>query len=128
MKTKTFKWISSVSSGILGFVTAICIINGNFIIPLTAMALFTVLIATLKMKVKDKEVLTDERMDRVAGKAARLVYIITTYILAIATVIFAALSKTHDVFFGYSAITSATCIGMLLLYIAALSYYNHKKD
>jgi len=128
MKTKTFKWISSVSSGILGFVVAICIINGNFIIPLAGMALFTVLIATLKMKVKDKELLTDERVDKIAGKAAKLVYILTTYILAIATVVFAALSRTNDVFFGYSAITSATCIGMLLLYIAALSYYNHKKD
>ena len=128
MKTKTFKWISSVSSGVIGIIVAVSIIKGDFIIPLIAMALFTVLIATLKTKVKDKELLTDERVDKIAGKAAKLVYILTTYILAIATVIFAALSKTHDVFFGYSAITSATCIGMLLLYIAALSYYNHKKD
>jgi len=125
MKNKTFTWISSLISGILGVIIAISIINGNFIIPLIAMALGTLATATLKMKVTD--IITDERLDRIAGKASKIVYIVTTYALAIATVIFAALSKNYESFFGYAMITATTEIGMLLLYIVTLSYYSNKK-
>ena len=126
MKHKTFKNIIAVSSGLLGFITAISITQGNYIIPLVVMALLTALIATLKMKVKEKTVLTDERIDKIAGKAARITYVITTYILAIATVIFAALSKETPEFFNYALITSVTCGIMFVTYVLAVYYFNKK--
>ena len=126
MKNKTFTLITMVVCAVIGGVTAGFIIKGNYIIPIITMVLGTVLTATLKMKVTD--VITDERLDRIVGKAAKTVYIVTTYALALATVIFAALSKSHESYFGYSVITSSTVIGMLLLYMISLSYYDHKKD
>ena len=127
MKYKTFRKLNIIAAGLLGVIIAISVTLGNAIIPIVAMAIFTALIATFRFRVTDIPI-SDERLDKIAGKASRMVYIITTYILAIATVIFAALSKTYPVFFGYSTLASTTCIGMMLIYIIAFNYYNKKKD
>ncbi len=126
MKYKTFRIASAISSGLLGFITAISITHGNYIIPLTAMAVFAALIATLKMYVTEKKVLTDERIDKIAGKAAKITFVIMLYFLAIATVIFAALSKSTPEFFNYTLITSVTCGIMLVTYLIAVAYFNKK--
>ena len=127
MKNNTFRTVTAITSALLGATIAISVSKGNFIITLVLMAISTALIATLKLRVSDVP-LTDERIDKVAGKAARTVYIIMTYLFAIATVVFAALSKSNSLFSGYMAITSIVCMSMLLLYMAAFAYYNKKRD
>lgn len=113
-------------AAILGIVTAASIIKGNIILPLIAIALVTAFIATIKMKVTD--VISDERDYIVAGKASRIVYLVTTYALVIATIIFASFGKTYSAFFGYSIITVSTGLGMMVLYSITLYYYNKKGE
>ncbi len=126
MKNKTFTLILSLSSFFLGVIAAGCIIKGNWIIPIIAMVLFTVLISTLKLFIKEKTVMTDERIEKISGKAAKITYIIATYLLAVASIIFAAISKNQPEFFWYSAITSISCFGMLIIYSIIFSYLNKK--
>lgn len=126
MKNKIFKVALSLSSFALGVISAVFVTKGNWIIPIIAMAIVTILISALKIRVKDKVVISDERTEVIAGKAARVTWQVMGYSLAIATIIFAALSKTKPEFFEYSIITSASCFGMILTYLIASSYLNRK--
>ncbi len=126
MKNNLFKFILSLSSFTLGVISAVSVTKGNWVIPVITMVLFTVFISTLKLFVKDKEVLIDERIDEISGKAAKMTYVVFTYLLAVATIIFAALSKNQPEFFWYSVITSVTCFGMLIIYSILFSYLNKK--
>lgn len=126
MKNKVYTFILSSSSFVLGIVSAVSVTKGNWIVPIVAMAIVTILVSAIKMRVKDKVVLSDERTEVIAGKAARVTWQVMGYALAVATIVFAALSKTRPEFFEYSVITSASCFAMILTYLLASSYFNRK--
>lgn len=101
------------------FVTA-----GNFIIPLIAFLAAVVLMFLLKRNVEG--VLTDERINNIAGKASRIVLTISVLIMALAGMILIALRELYPQYLIAGYVLSYLGCGMLFLYSILFKYYEKR--
>lgn len=114
----------------LALVIIIAIIIGSFVSAgnyiISIIVIFVSLILMFLLKSKVNKVLTDERIDKIAGRAARITFIISVYFMAIAGLILISLRTKYPEFLitGY-ALSYITC-GMLILYAIIFRYYNLK--
>ena len=97
---------------------------GNFVIPLIVFFLAAVLMFFLKKNVDAK--LTDERMDAIGGKAARMVMTISAILMAIAGIILVSLRNTYPQGLIIGNILIYTECGMMLFYTILFKYYAKK--
>ncbi|MCD6403258.1 MAG: DUF2178 domain-containing protein, partial [Candidatus Aenigmarchaeota archaeon] len=94
--------------------------KGNALLPAVAFSIGMVLIALGKRGVK--EVMEDERTQRISEKASRRIYQVFVMGTALAGTTLIALSKHIEV--GYTLAFSA-CV-LLILYIIFYGYYSRK--
>lgn len=109
----------------LSMTIGIFVSAGNYIIPLIAFVIAASLMYLVKRKVKGF-VLSDERIEKISGKASRITYTITTMFMALGgMVLIAARERYPDyVSIGYT-FSYLACLSMVI-YIIAYGYYNKK--
>ncbi|MFA5352122.1 MAG: DUF2178 domain-containing protein [Candidatus Gracilibacteria bacterium] len=100
--------------------------NGNWIIPLIAFVIAGVIILLLNRKVDVKQ--TDERVEKIGGKAARYIFSFLMLGSAIASLVLTALAKDAQVYqipaYIFSGIVWVGLVGYSVLFY----FFNHKGE
>lgn len=91
MNYKKFKQIKIITTSFVSATIAIAVVYNNIILALAGM-LIGILFLFLVRK-KTKVVLVDERIEKIAGKAARLTYSILTVTIALLSLLFIMIGK-----------------------------------
>ena len=120
MDQKQFAIYAAVVCAIMGAVVGYGVSKGDALLPVIAFSTGIVLIALGKRGVK--EVMEDERTQRISEKASRKIYQVFVMGAALAGTTLIALNKHIEV--GYTLAFSA-CV-LLVLYLVLYSYYNRK--
>ncbi|VVB54036.1 Uncharacterised protein [uncultured archaeon] len=126
MKEKQFKITRIIIAAILSAIVGTSIIHGNTTLPIIAVITAVAIMHILKRQVTD--VLVDERIEKVAGKAAQKTLTIWATAMAAISVLLIAYK---DVLPQYTqtayALSYSTC-GLLLLYSALYHHLYGKPD
>jgi len=120
MDQKQFAIYAALVCAIMGAVVGYGVSKGNALLPVIAFSIGIVLIALGKRGVK--EVMEDERTQRISEKASRKICQVFVMGAALAGTTLIALNKHIEV--GYTLAFSA-CV-LLVLYLVLYSYYNRK--
>ena len=120
MDRKKFAIYAALVCAIMGAVVGYGVSKGNALLPAIAFIIGTVLIALGKRGVK--EVMEDERTERIGEKASRRTYQVFVIGAALIGTTLVALNKHTEV--GYTLAFSACAL--LLLYIIFYGYYSRK--
>jgi uncharacterized membrane protein len=110
---------------LLAAIVSSFVVIGNFIIPLIAFLIASVLMFLLKKSTD--ETLTDERIEKIAGRASRLVFVISVLIMALAGMVLIALRNTYPQYSTIGYTLSYFGCGMMFLYSILFKYYSNKK-
>lgn len=100
--------------------------NGNWVIPLIAFAVAATVIFLLNRKVEEKQ--TDERIEKIGGKAARYTFTILVLGSAIASLVLTALAKDAAIYQIPAYIFSGIVWVGLVLYSILFHFFNHKGE
>ena len=120
MNRKKFAIYAALVCAMMGAVVGYGVSEGNALLPAIAFIIGIVLIALGKRGVK--EVMEDERTERIGEKASRRTYQVFVIGAALIGTTLAALNKHTEV--GYTLAFSACAL--LLLYIIFYGYYSRK--
>ncbi len=125
MSYKTFRMWQGIIGLILGGIIGASVGMGNWVIPIITVIISIIIILILRRKVR--EIVTDERIHIIVGKAARLTLQIVTIGMAVIGAVILIVSRG-----GSPALTQvgfafeyATC-ALLLISSVAYTYYNRK--
>lgn len=110
---------------ILAIIIGIFVTIGNFVVSLVAFLVAIVLMFLLRKNVNAK--LTDERMDIIGGKAARIVMTASALLMAAGGIVLISLRNTHPQYLIIGNILIYTECGMMLLYSILFRYYSNRK-
>lgn len=114
IKEKKFTLYRMLISFVLAVVVAAFAVAGNWVVPVIAIILAVVLMFLLK---KNAGVpLTDERIEKISGKAARIVFSIFSMLAAVAGLVLLALRGTYPQYLAIGYVLSYSAAGMVLLY------------
>jgi uncharacterized membrane protein len=122
MKYEQFRTYMLVLTLILAALVAVFVVAGNYIIPLLAIIVAIGIKITLKKKVKG--VISDERIEGIAGKAAQLTYVLSIFAVTILSLTLIALRKQFPLLEPVAYSLAYVACGIMLLYTAAFKYYN----
>ena len=100
------------------------VVNGNFIIPLFIVLLAMIGMFFLRRRVDG--VLTDERVDAIAGKAARITFFVSVMVLALGGLVIIALRESYPEYYLIGIVAAYFSAGMLVLYSLLFKYYFSK--
>ena len=125
MKYKKFQFYKMIIAFVLAAIIAGFSAAGNYIVPIVALGIAVLLMYVMKTKVK--EVISDERIEKIAGKASYLTYTIATIGCALAGMVLLALRKKYPEYMPVSYTLTYVACGMILLYLIFYKYYNAKK-
>jgi len=120
MNRKKFAIYAALVCAMMGAVVGYGVSEGNALLPAIAFIIGIVLIALGKRGVK--EVMEDERTERISEKASRRTYQVFVIGAALIGTTLVALNKHTEV--GYTLAFSACAL--LLLYIIFYGYYSRK--
>jgi uncharacterized membrane protein len=124
MKYNNFKFYKTVLVIILAILVGVSVTVGNYIIPIIGLVVGVVLLLLLKTNVNT--VLTDERVDKIAGSAAKITMVVSTFGMAIAGVILISLRTKYPEFLLLGNVLAYITCGMLILYAILFKFYNLK--
>ncbi len=122
---KKYKIYQLVIAIVLTAVMGTFVALGNFIIPLIVFAIAFGLMFLLSKNVR--ETLTDERLDRIAGKSAKIVLTVSVVLMAVAGIILISLRNVYSPGLVIGNILIYTECGMMLLYSILFKCYSNKK-
>lgn len=122
---KKFKIYRLIIVIILTAIMSTFVAIGNFIIPLIIFAIAFVVMFLLNKKTK--ELLTDERIDKIAGRASRITMSIFVIIMAVAGITLVALRNVYPQYALLGNVLLFSECGMMLLYFILFKYYSKKK-
>jgi uncharacterized membrane protein len=125
MNYKKYRMYKLVLTIILVAMISTFVSLGNFIASLVVFAVAIILMIILKKNVK--AVLSDERADKVGGKAARIVLSVSALIMAAAGITLVSLRNTHPQYLIIGNILLFLECGMMLFYVILFKYYYNKK-
>ncbi|MBN2014756.1 MAG: DUF2178 domain-containing protein [Candidatus Altiarchaeota archaeon] len=106
--------------------TAFFVVAGNYIIPLLAFVVACGLIYVLKARVDER--LSDERVDGIAGKAARLTFSISAVVMALTGMVLIAVREEYPAYLLTGYVLSYIVCGMMLIYVVFFMYYHRRGD
>jgi uncharacterized membrane protein len=106
---------------VLAIIIGTFVTLGNFIVSLAAFLVAILLMMILRKNVDAK--LTDERMDMVGGKAARIVMTVSALLMAAAGIILISLRNTNHALLTIGNVLVYTECGMMLFYSILFKYY-----
>lgn len=107
---------------ILGGIAGAFIATGNFIIPLISLIIASVILFFLNKNVE--EVLTDERINSIAGRASKIIFVVSTFIMALAGMILVSIREKYPELLITGYILACFACGMMLLYSILFRYYS----
>ncbi len=125
MKYKKYKLYKLLIVLLLAGTVSAFVTAGNFIIPLIAFLIAVVLMFVLNRSVN--EVLTDERINKIAGKAAKITMTVSVLIMALAGLVLIALRETYPQYLITGYVLAYLGCGMLFLYTILFKYYSREK-
>jgi len=120
MNRKQFAMYAALVCAIMGAVVGYGVSKGNALLPVIAFSMGVVLITLGKRGVK--EIMEDERTQRISEKASRRTYEVFVTGAALAGTTLIALNKHIEV--GYTLAFSACAL--LILYMSFYGYYSRK--
>ena len=97
---------------------------GNFVIPLVVFLLAIILMFILKKNVDEH--LTDERINNLAGRASRIVFTVSTIIMALGGMVLIALRENYPQYLIVGYVLSYFACAMMFLYGILFKYYSKK--
>jgi uncharacterized membrane protein len=125
MNNKQYQIVRIIIGVVVGAIVATASTTNNFYLAITG-----VLIGMLFMflaKSKFKEVVVDERVMIVSGRASRAAYVIVTMFLAIAGLFFIFSAKKNGDVYGESIGVLLSYVTMLLIAVYSVSYHYYNK-
>lgn len=125
MNMKKYKIYKLVLTMLLVGFMSVFVGTGNYIAALSLFLISILIMVFLKKNTKG--VFTDERMDNLAGKAAKIVLTIFTLLMAAAGIVLVSLREINSMFLILGNVLIFTECGMLLLYVALFKYFSRKK-
>ncbi len=124
MKIKQYKLYKLLIVMVLAAIVGSFVTAGNFIIPLIVLLAAVTFMLLLKRNVN--ETMTDERIEHIAGRASRLTFTITMFLMAIAGLILIALRDKCPECYTLGNVFAYLACGMLLIYAVIFKYYSRK--
>jgi uncharacterized membrane protein len=122
---KHYKIYQILIAVILSIIASSFVVLGNFVIPLIAFLVASILMFILKKNVNEK--LTDERVNQIAGKASRIVMTTAVLIMSVAGIILVSLRNTYPQYWLIGNILIYFECGMMLLYSILFKYFSRRK-
>jgi len=120
MNEKQFRnWRTSIAI-ILAMIFGVSITQGNLLLPVITIITATIIMIILKRRVTD--VLVDERIQKISGKAAQKTLQLETIAMAAASIVLIALRDTLPQYTQTGYTLSYTTCGLLLVYSM---FYKH---
>jgi len=119
---RMYKWIIAVG---LGIAVAVAIVTGTAIIALAAVVVAIILALILERR--NKEIVRDERILLISGKAATASFYTTLILgaaIALATALFSSHLSENVVFFG--TVMGYFICAALLLHLGFYAYFSRK--
>jgi uncharacterized membrane protein len=126
MDYKRYRFYKLLLVMALTAITGFFVVAGNYVIPLLAFAIACGLVYVLKSRVDEK--LSDERVDKIAGKAARMVFSISALFMTLIGMILIAVRVEHPTYLLTGYVLSYLVCGMMLVYIIFFMYYGGRGD
>jgi uncharacterized membrane protein len=124
MKSKQYVFYKILIVMILAAIVGSFVVRGNFIVPLVVLLVAVILMFILKRSVN--EVIADQRIEYIAGKASKLTFTIATFLMAISGLILIALRDQYPEYYLIGNILAYLTCGMLFLYTIIFNYYSKK--
>lgn len=125
IEQKKFKVYKMVIAMVLGAVVGGFVSAGNYFIPLVAVVAAFILMYSLKTRVKG--VLTDERVEKISGKAAYATYMATAILATLGGIVLMALKDKYPAYLPVAYTLAFLSCGMIYLYAIIFRYYNRKE-
>jgi uncharacterized membrane protein len=120
MRENKFRFYKILIVVALAIIISSAVTTGSFVIPIVALVAAIVAILLLKTKVKD--VMSDERAEKIGGFAARLSMTLTSIAMAITSFVFVALRQQYPELLTAGYVLSYFVCGMLILYSIVFKY------
>lgn len=126
MNYKTFIKLRVLIGVLIGFIVAIAAIINNFYLAISG--IFIGILFMLLVKSKFKEIIVDERVISISGKASRMTYIIVTLFLAILGLFLILSGRLHDDIYieSIGVLLSYVAIFLVAIYSISYHYFNKK--
>ncbi len=125
MTIKKYQRVKIVITVILAVIFSQAVIYKNYIIPLVALIVASLILLYLRRQVK--EVIADERDYAIAGKAALWSIQIYSWVAAISMIILYALRDLNPAYEPVAMTLAFSTCGLMLLYSAIFRYRNRYK-
>ena len=110
----------------LGMIVSSFVTAGNYVIPL--LALVVAFIAMYFLRSKVKAVISDERIEKIAGRAAYMTYSISAVGIALSSMVLMALRNDYPAYVPVTYALAYIACGMILLYVILFKYYNSRAE
>jgi uncharacterized membrane protein len=114
IKYKRYRIYKLIIVVLLTIIASCFVALGNFIIPLAALLVATILMFILQKNVE--EVMTDERINQISGKASRIVMTISVSLMSVAGIVLVSLRNIYPQYQIIGNIFLYLECGMMLLY------------
>jgi len=121
MKYKKFEIYRTMIAATLGAIIGVSTVSGNYVVSMVALVAAMFLIYFMKTRVK--EVITDERITKISGRASYLTYMITAVGMALTGMILMALRTKYPAYLPVAYAFSYVACGMIFLYSIFFRYY-----
>ncbi|MDD3159893.1 MAG: DUF2178 domain-containing protein [Candidatus ainarchaeum sp.] len=113
--------------GLFATIVGVFINFGNYIVPLLSFFVLILILIYFRRIKQKTEIITDERIMKVGGKAASYVFTIFAFGLAIVGLIFNAMGQMNAYYFQYGQIFSLISCLMIFSYLLLYKYFNKKE-
>ena len=110
----------------LGMIVASFVTAGNLVIPLIAVVVAFIAMYFLRSKVK--AVISDERIEKIAGRASYMTYSISAVGIALASMVLMALRKDYPAYEPVAYSLAYIVCGMIFLYLVLFKYYSWRAE
>jgi len=121
MRRKDFKRIKLLISVFVLVVMIVAVFSYN--IFLAVVGVLSGMLAVRILRIKSKQEIVDERVEKIGDKAARASFLIFTSILAVVSVLLVVVKKEHVYLQALGVLFSYMTSFMLVLYVLSYRYF-----
>jgi uncharacterized membrane protein len=125
MTIKKYQRVKIVVTVILAVIFSQAVVYNNYLIPLVAMIIASLVLIYLRRQVK--EVIADERDYAIAGKAALWSIQIYSWVATISMIVLYALRDLNPAYEPVAMTLAFSTCGLMLLYAVIFRYHNNFK-
>lgn len=124
MDAKKFLKYKLMTAFVLAFIISFSVARGNFIMAPLALAVAMVSLFILRKKVR--EIIVDERDEKISGKASYFSMMVFCTLAALAGITFFAIGKSSSELFLIGQVLAYSACAILVLYSVSFYYFRRK--